>query len=187
MNKKYVYLIILCVVLVTGFVLTINKDKKYQDDENTLYSIRFANTRLRFERYDYALGQNQIIGVEKSSDKGKTYKKVTKEAFTVSMEPQFIFLNKKLGFVISKPNLSKTNNYQGVMVTNDGGVTFTNGIINYDNPNIDIMTVEELPYYDSDKLVLHCSIYQIKNDNSGYENIDLYFSSHDNGLTWNIE
>ena len=99
----------------------------------------------------------------------------------------FTFISKKLGFAVSKPNLQKYNKYMGVHVTYDGGKTFTNAVINYNNPNIEILTVEEVPYLENNKLILHCSIYQVKDDLSGYEDVDLYFISKDNGLTWNLE
>ena len=91
-----------------------------------------------------------------------------------------------MGFAISKPNLTKSNDYMGVKVTQDGGKTFVNGKINYNNPNIDILTVEEVPYYDDGLLMLHCSIYQIKDDHTGYEDVDLIFISNDDGLSWNL-
>lgn len=188
MNKKYIMpiiLIIIGLVIIVFFVL--NNKKEYSDDENTLYSIKFNNIKLRFERYDYSLGQNQIVGVEKSTNNGKTYEQLTNEPIIVSMEPKFIFFNDKLGFAISKPNLTKSNDYMGVKVTQDGGKTFVNGKINYDNPNIDILTVEEVPYYDNGLLKLHCSIYQIKDDHTGYEDVNLIFISNDDGLSWNLE
>ena len=75
MKKKCILLIAIIIVtlLVGGIFLLLNRE--YPDDENTLYSIRFGNTKLKFERYDYALGQNQIVGVEKSTNRGKTYEK----------------------------------------------------------------------------------------------------------------
>ena len=163
MKKKIIIAVSIFVVLVLivgGVFLFLNKE--YPDDENTLYTIKFGNTKLRFERYDYSLGQNQIVGVEKTTNKGKTYEKITDEPIIVSMEPKFIFINEKLGFAISKPNLTKSNNYMGVKVTQDGGKTFTDGEINYNNPNIDILTVEDVPYKENDLLKLPCSIYQVQ-------------------------
>lgn len=160
---------------------------EYPDDKNTLYSAKFENTKLRFERYDYAVGQNQVVGVEKSTNRGRSYEKLTKEPITVSMETKFVFLNKKLGFAIAKPNLTKNNNYIGVKVTHDGGKTFIDGKINYNNPDIEILTVEDVPYLENDILKLPCSIYQVREDKSGYEDKKLTFVSIDNGLTWNLE
>lgn len=188
MKKKNIILIIFVVlisVIAIGFI--INLDKVYQDDENTLYSINIGNTKLRFQRYDYSMGQNQIVGVERSTNKGKTYEKLTDEPIIVSMEPKFIFLNEKLGFSISKSNLNKSNNYMGIKVTHDSGRTFVDSKINYDNPNIEILTIEDVPYYEKELLKLPCSIYQVKEDNTGYEDVPLIFMSDDNGLTWNLD
>lgn len=188
MKKKVIITIIILVIVllvVEGIFLFLNKE--YPDDENTLYTIEFGNTKLRFERYDYSLGQNQIVVVEKSTDKGKNYEKLTIEPIIVSMEPKFMFLNENLGFAITKSNLTKNNNYIGIKVTQDGGKTFIDGIINYDNPNIEILTIEGVPYIENDLLKLPCSIYQMKEDKSDYENIELTFISVDNGLTWNLE
>lgn len=185
-KKNIIYISIFVILLLTvgGIFLFLNKE--YPDDENTLYTIKFGNTKLRFERYDYSLGQNQIVGVEKTTDKGRTYEKITDEPIVVSMESKFVFINEKLGFAISKPNLTQSNNYIGVKVTQDGGKTFTDGKINYNNPNIDILTIEDVPYIENDLLHLSCSIYQVKADQSGYEDVKLIFISSDNGLTWNL-
>lgn len=190
---KKIITIIIIILIATSLViygvcllLPKNNETENYDDENTLYVIKFDDIVLRFERYDYSLGQNQIVGVEKTSDKGKTFKKLTKEPITVSMEPQFVFLNDKIGFAIAKSNLTKSNDYMGLHVTLDGGKTFTNAAINYDNPNIDILTIDDIPYLDNNILKLPCSIYQIKEDDSGYEEVKLIFTSFDNGLTWNL-
>lgn len=188
MKKKNIILIIFAVLIsFIAIVFIMNIDKEYQDDENTLYSINIGDTKLRFQRYDYSMGQNQIVGVEKSTNKGKTYEKITDDLIIVSMEPKFIFLNENLGFAISKPNLSKTNNYIGIKVTQNGGRTFVDSKINYDNPNIEILTIEDVPYYEKELLKLPCSIYQVKEDNTGYEDVSLIFMSVDNGLTWNLD
>lgn len=187
MYKKFIILICVAIILVIGVAILMNINKKYPyEDENTLYYIELNNEILRFERYDYSLGQNQIVGVQKSVNKGKTFENITEENIIVSMEPKFIFLNEKLGFAISKSNLTKNNDYMGVKVTKDGGKTFIDGKINYDNPNIEILTVEDVPYYDNNELKLKCSIYQVKEDHTGYEDVELIFISVDDGLTWNL-
>jgi len=185
LKKKFIIIITLIILLliIGGIFLLLNK--KYPDNENTLYTINFGDIKLRFERYDYAIGQNQIVGVEKTTNKGRTYEKLTGEPIIVSMEPKFVFLNENLGFAIAKSNLSKNNNYNGVKVTQDGGKNFVDGIINYDNPNIEILTVEDVPYIEDGLLKLPCSIYQIKENQSGYEDIEIIFVSTDDGLTWN--
>ena len=182
---KKCYYVFLGMLLIIALLLIPNHKNEHEADENTLYNIKIDNTYLRIQNYDNSLGQNRLVGVEKKTKEG--YKTVTEELITVSKEARFVFLNKDLGFAISTSDLSKSNNYLGFKVTQDGGKTFKNCIINYDNSNIEILTVEDVPYYEHNKLKLHCSIYQVKKDNSGYENVDLIFISSDNGLTWNIE
>ena len=184
MKKKIVVLIIM--VLIMGVFLFAFRKKYSYEDENTLYYIELGKTILRFERYDYSLGQNQIIEVQKSENEGKTFEDVTEEKIIVSMKPKFIFLNEKLGFAIAKSNLTKDNDYMGVKVTQDGGKTFADGTINYDNPDINVLTILDVPMYDQNILKLNCSIYQATKDGSGYEDIELIFVSFDNGLTWNL-
>ena len=191
MKKKYLIIIGIILVTIVAIILAIvlnKKEQDYPDDENTLYSIKFGNVKLRFERYDYALGQNQLVGVQKSTNNGKDYEDVTKSGITVSMEPKFVFFNEKFGFAVKKPNNIKTNGkYFGMYVTKDGGKTFILSEINYENPNIEILTIEDVPYYENGKLKLHCSIYQVKSDYSGYENVDLYFITDDEGETWHLK
>ena len=185
MKKKII--IISSIVIFIGIIgLILLLQKKDVIDENTLYSIKINETILRIERYDYSLGQNQIVGVEKSLDNGKTYEKLTNEGIIVSMEPMFAFLDENQGFIISKANLSSSNEYLGFKVTNDGGKTFSNAIINYDNPDIEVLTITSVPYKENNYLILPCSIYQVKEDKSGYENKNIKFISNDNGITWNL-
>lgn len=188
MKKNIILISLSVIILLVAICLTLwFINREYPDDENTLYSIKFDDFKLRFQRYDYALGQNQLVAVEKSINKGKTYEKLTDELITVSMEPKFIFLTEKLGFAISKPNLTKNNNYMGFKVTNDGGKTFVNATINYNNPNTEILTLTDVPYYENDVLHIKGSIYQSKGNGMGYEDAELTFISLDKGVTWNLE
>lgn len=188
MKKNIILISLSVIILLVAICLTLwFINREYPDDENTLYSIKFDDVKLRFQRYDYALGQNQLVAVEKSINKGKTYEKLTDELITVSMEPKFIFLTEKLGFAISKPNLTKNNNYMGFKVTNDGGKIFVNATINYNNPNTEILTLTDVPYYENDVLHIKGSIYQSKGNGMGYEDVELTFISLDKGVTWNLE
>lgn len=182
--KKIIIILIITIIVIIGIFIYINKE--YPDDTNTLYSVKFNKIKLRIEKYDSALGGNQLVVVKKSINSGKNYEIITEEPLIVSMEAKYIFLNEKLGFVVSKPNLSKSNNYLGLKVTHDGGKTFINSKINYDNPFIDILSVEDVPYMENDVLRLPCSIYQVKDDQSGYEDVRLILVSNDQGLTWNL-
>ena len=192
MKKKYTIIIIAIIILIaiiTSLVLILNKKQMdYPDDENTLYSIKFNNVKIRFERYDYVLGQNQLVGVQKSTNYGKDFEDISKDGIVVSMEPKFIFFNENLGFAVKKSNNIKENGkYYGMYVTKDGGKTFDLSEIVFEQSGIEVLTIEDVPYYENNKLKLHCSIYQVKSDGSGYENVDLYFTTNDEGKTWIIE
>ena len=182
--KKIVMFVIIVLLLITiGIILLI---KNGSMDNNILYSVKFNDEIIRIIRYDYAIGQNQIVGVEKKDNNSKNYNRLTDNLITVSMEPKFVFLNSNLGFIISKTNLMKSNNYIGIKVTNDGGKTFDDCVINYDNHNVEIITIEDVPYQENNQLKLNCSIYQINKDKTGYETVKLIFESDDNGLSWNL-
>ena len=177
---------LIIVLLIIGLILFL--PKKEVIDENVLYSANFDNVVLRFKHVDNVIGQNQIVVVEKSTDNGKTFETITEGDVIVSLEPKFVFLNEQLGFAVKKSNNIKDNGkYLGMYVTNDGGKTFNNSVINYDNPNIEVLTITDVPFYNNEKLILPCSIYQVKEDQSGYENVSIYFTSNDNGLTWNLD
>lgn len=185
MKKKVIITSLIIIVISIGLLVLF--PKREYTNENTLYYIKFNNVILRFQHLDSVIPQNQIVGVERSIDNGKTFERITEEQVIVSNEPKFIFLSEFIGFAVKKPNNIKENGkYYGMYVTSDGGKTFKNSVINYDNPNIEILTIEDVPYYDNELLKLHCSIYQVKEDLSGYETKDLYFISNDDGLTWNL-
>ena len=177
---------LIIVLLIIGLILFL--PKKEVIDENVLYSVNFDNVVLRFKHVDNVIGQNQIVVVEKSMDNGKKFETITEGDVIVSLEPKFVFLNEQLGFAVKKSNNIKENgNYYGMYVTNDGGKTFNLSEINYENPNIEVLTITDVPFYNNEKLILPCSIYQVKEDQSGYENVSIYFTSNDNGLTWNLD
>lgn len=160
---------------------------KEQIDENALYTERFGDTILKFERYDYVLSQNMIVGVEKSIDGGKTFNIITQDGVVVSNKAMFEFMSEELAFIISTENLSRSNGFIGFKVTQDGGKTFTNSKFNYDNPRVDILHIDSFPYYDEEKLNLDCTVYDLASDGNGYQDYLLTFVSEDNGLTWNLK
>lgn len=189
-NKNMILIISITMLLVIGILFFLNQSKKDDNptiDENTLYSKQFGDTILKFVRYDYVLGQNVLVGVEKSTDNGKTYTSISNQLITVSAEAKFLFMDESLAFAVSKPNNFISNISMGVYVSIDGGITFTNSEINYENPKIDIITIEDVPYFEDDILKLKCSIYVSKSNEDGYEDVELIFNSFDNGLTWNLE
>ena len=189
MKKKNIIPIIIAIVIVFVISIVLLFFKKEEViDKNVLYSVNFKNVVLRFKYVDNVVPQNQIVTVEKSTDNGKTFENITEGQVIVSLEPKFVFLNEQLGFAVKKPNNIKENSkYYGMYVTNDGGKTFSLSEINYDNPDIEVLTITDVPFYKNKKLVLPCSLYMVREDKSGYEDVKIYFVSTDNGLTWNLD
>lgn len=188
MDKKKIFSLFLILgILIVFFFLLFSNNKKEKVEENLLYSRRFRNTILSFQKYDDVLGQNRIVGVEKSTDNGKSYTKVTKEPITVSQEARFLFTNEKVGYVISTGYIRRENDFKGFKVTLDGGKTFMDAKFSYDNENVDLITIEEFPYQTGSELRMKCSVYDLTEDGNGYEEKDFEFKSIDKGLTWVLE
>lgn len=92
-----------------------------------------------------------------------------------------------MGFAISTGNIDLNNNNQGLMVTNDGGKTFTSANVEYENSDVDYITIEKIPYYEKDSLKMKCSVYQLNSSRDGCEDKEIIFISNDNGLHWQLE
>lgn len=186
MEKKKIFsiLLILAVILIFFCVVLLPSKKEETKEKNNLYSRRFDKTILKFQKYDDVLGQNMVVGVEKSTNHGKSYTKITKEAITVSQEARFLFVSKSVGYVISTGYIMRNNDFKGFKVTLDGGKTFTDAKFYYENERVDLITIEDFPYRDSDGLKLECSVYDVAEDGNGYEDKKIEFHSSDKGLTW---
>lgn len=173
----------------------ISGDDKFNENENyilpedgeVLYEKKFDQTILRFSKIDNVSGQNMLVHVIKSKDDGESFYVVSEDPIQVSNEAKFVFLSKTLGFAISTGNIDLNNNNQGLMVTNDGGKTFTSANVEYENPDVDYITIEKIPYYEKDSLKMKCSVYQLNSSRDGYEDKEIIFISNDNGLHWQLE
>ncbi len=170
----------------------ISGDDKFNENENyilpedgeVLYEKKFDQTILRFSKIDNVSGQNMLVHVIKSKDDGESFYVVSEDPIQVSNEAKFVFLSKTLGFAISTGNIDLNNNNQGLMVTNDGGKTFTSANVEYENPDVDYITIEKIPYYEKDSLKMKCSVYQLNSNRDGYDDKEITFISNDNGLHW---
>lgn len=170
----------------------ISGDDKFNENENyilpedgeVLYEKKFDQTILRFSKIDNVSGQNMLVHVIKSKDDGESFYVVSEDPIQVSNEAKFVFLSKTLGFAVSTGNIDLNNNNQGLMVTNDGGKTFTSANVEYENPDVDYITIEKIPYYEKDSLKMKCSVYQLNSNRDGYDDKEITFISNDNGLHW---
>lgn len=173
----------------------ISGDDKFNENENyilpedgeVLYEKKFDQTILRFSKIDNVSGQNMLVHVIKSKDDGESFYVVSEDPIQVSNEAKFVFLSKTLGFAVSTGNIDLNNNNQGLTVTNDGGKTFTSVNVEYENPDVDYITIEKIPYYEKDSLKMKCSVYQLNSNRDGYEDKEITFISNDNGLHWQLE
>lgn len=181
--KKFLIslLIVILFIGIVFLIIILDKTPELLSNEDIVYTKKFDKEILQVRRYDYSLGQRMIVGVEKSNNNGKSFENVTDEMIEVSLEAKFEFLNKNLGFIIDTGYLDRNRNFKGLLVTNDGGITFKQAEITYDNENVDLISIEKMPYYENDILKLECSVYII--DHS--ENLIYY--SNDNGYTWNYK
>lgn len=163
------------------------EEKRIEEETKVLAEYKFGKTVLRFINLGYVLGQNQLVGIEKSINNGKNFNQITKDVIQVSNEARFIFLNEKLGFVITSGTYNMKNG-TGIYVTRDGGKTFENATINYESKaGIDYFLIEETPYQEKGQLKIDCLIYDIFGSTSNYDEKMITFTSKDKGLTWNIE
>ena len=178
MKKILISLAIFLLFLLIIFLMMVLDKTPYLIDSDILYTKKINNNVLQVRRYDYSLGQRMVIGVEKSNNNGKSFEKITEEMVEVSLEAKFEFLDENLGFIIDTGYLDRNKNFKGLLVTDDGGITFKQAEITYDNENIDLISIEKMPYYENDKLKLECSVYIIDH------NENLVYYSTDNGNTW---
>lgn len=183
-NIAIIIAIIVALVIDILMFMHFSKQEEGVTDEDQLYVEVFDDAYLRFERYDYALGQNMIVGVEKSVDGGKTYKQVTKDYVVVSDDSEFAFLNMKQVFIISRKILSRQDNFTGLKVSIDGGRNFFDAKFEYENDKIDVLNLVEFPYFEDNELKLECAIYEPFDD--GYHEKILTFISDDEGLNWHL-
>ncbi len=178
MKKILISLAIFLLFLLIIFLMMVLDKTPHLIDSDILYTKKINNNVLQVRRYDYSLGQRMVIGVEKSNNNGKSFEKITEEMVEVSLEAKFEFLDENLGFIIDTGYLDRNKNFKGLLVTDDGGITFKQAEITYDNENIDLISIEKMPYYENDKLKLECSVYIIDH------NENLVYYSTDNGNTW---
>lgn len=172
----------------------INRKDQFNENENyllpeeaeVLYEKKFDETILRFSKIDSVSGQNMLVHVIKSNDGGENFYVVSEDTLQVSNEAEFVFLNEMLGFASSTGKIT-LNDSKGLLVTNDGGKTFTSANLEYENSNVDDITIEKMPYYEKDALKMKCSIYQLNSSRDGYEEKEITFISNDNGLHWQLE
>lgn len=169
------------------FEYTYDKNSYYilPEEEEVLYEKKFDDYIIRIGKLDNVLGQNMGVNVIKSIDGGETFRVISKENIIVSNEAKFTMLNKDLVFMISTGQINLKSGV-GLIVSKDGGLSFSNAKFNYKKEGVEYMDIDSYPYYEEDTLRIECSVYALKDNGMGYETIKLIFESKNNGLTWNL-
>ncbi len=188
MKREDISIIIAIVVaLIVDFLIFTNfqqnKDEDSVIDEKELYTEAFDDICLKFDRY-MVFGNKMAVGVEKSVDGCKTYRQVTSNYVVVSDESKFEFINENQAFIISEEKLTRSNDFKGLKVSNDGGITFGDARFQFIHDKVDVLNIMEFPYVEGDKLKIKCIIYEPNDD--GYHEKILTFTSDDNGLNWHL-
>lgn len=188
MKREDIAIIIAIVVaLVVDFFIFTNFQQNIDEtsaiDDRELYTEAFDHICLKFDRY-MVFGNKMAVGVEKSVDGCKTYRQVTSNYVVVSDESKFEFMNEKQAFIISEEKLTRNNDFKGLKVSNDGGVTFSEATFQFIHDKVDVLNIMDFPYIEGDKLKIKCIIYELGDD--GYHEVILTFISDDNGLNWHL-
>lgn len=148
-------------------------------NDNILYEVKFGKTVIRVRKDEDVMPQNMMVSVYKSIDNGKKFDRMS-DSIIVSQEAKFIFLDEKIGFIISSGNVWLNKESKDLYMTADGGKTFNVAKFNYKNDNVEYMSVVDFPYFKEDVLHLECIIYYNLN-----EKVKLDFVS-DDGLDWRL-
>lgn len=156
------------------------------EEAEVLYEKKFDKTVLRFVKVDNALGQKLLVKVVKSMDGGKNFYYITDDSIQVKSDARYEFLTRNLGFA-SYDKIYFDGRVGGLKVTSDGGKTFYDANFIYKNTGIEFITIEDLPYYEEDTLKIKCSVYEKRDDGSGYEDKKIIFISKDKGLNWQLQ
>jgi len=155
-------------------------------DENILYEkVIDENIRIRVAFKGAVIGQRSIVGIEKTTDGGKTWINQIESYdgfIQIHNGAKFVFLDENIGF-INDPGLAGTEGEnRGLLVTTDGGKNIDDAkIIHPDSISEKNLFVSGLPYIEDD--VLKVKIYTIN-----YKKDEVYtyyeFISENSGKTW---
>lgn len=145
------------------------------------------NTTIRVIFKDYILAQRSIIGIEKTTDGGKSWKEQLEIAdgfMQIHNGAKFVFLDENIGF-INDPGLAGTNGENGgLLVTTNGGKSFSDAnIIHPNSIEEENLFISEVPYIENG--ILKVKIYTI-NKNKSPEKTYYEFYSEDSGVNWKV-
>ena len=158
----------------------LNNTSSKQDD--IIYEKRVNDkTVIRVINKGAVLAQRSIIGIEKTTDNGETWKEQIESYdgfIQIHNGSKFVFINENIGF-INDPGLAGTNgDNKGLLVTTNGGKSFSKATFENYMEGIHILDV---PYLEND--ILKLKVYKTENNEKKY----YYLCSNDNGKTWKLK
>lgn len=162
--------------------LKVEKTEITENDNNdVLYEKKFDNDIIiRVVHRDYVLAQRELIGIEKSTDGGKTWSEQIKTSdgvIQIHNGTKFAFINENIGF-INDPGLAGTSgDNRQLLVTIDGGKNFIKANIELNDLSKNFY-IDDVPYIENN--ILKIKVYIIENLEKKY----YYLYSIDNGITW---
>ncbi len=166
----------------------VNENDNYllPEDMDVLFEKKIDENIIKFVKLDDSLGNKNIVQVIKSTNNGKTYEVISDNPLNITKQAKYQIINENILFA-SNEDIIKLNNNANLYISTDGGKTFVDSNINYQNENVEFITIEKMPYQENNKLKFICSIYQLNSNKDNYETKELIFISNDNGLNWYIK
>lgn len=187
MKKSYLFTLISFAVILVSLAFFIATLPIKKLDLDMLYEKNLGDITYKIKKYDDALGQKLLIGVEKSENKGKSYEPITEELVSITDKATYVILNDNLIIINTKGYVERDSNFLGLKVSIDGGKTFKDAKFTYKNKNVNYIKLPNLPYFEENILKIKGTVYDLTKNKKGYEYKDIIFESKDQGLSWNIE
>lgn len=165
--------------------INIEKTENNYKTEKILYEKEINNTTsIRIVYFTSTLGQKSLIGIEKTNDGGITWEEQfenDKDYITINNGAKFIFLDENVGFINNLEPFWTNSNTTPLLVSNNGGKSFTNAEIICPDFIKSELYINETPYIENGILK-----FKAYTTNYNYSSADGYyeFYSEDNGQSW---
>lgn len=168
-------------------------NENYNEDGNSsikssdiLYQKRInQDTIVRVVNLGTIIAQRSVVGIEKSTNGGKTFIRMSNSGVTIHNGAEFCFINENVGFINDFGLAGTGGDNKFFKVTTDGGKTFVDSnIVHPDSIEEKNLLVKGVPYIEDGKLKLE--IYTL-NHAKQPERTYYIFYSNDNGLNWTLE
>lgn len=157
-----------------------------RSSDDVLYKKEIGeNIVIRVVNLGAILAQRSVVQVQKSTNAGKTFEKMSEEGITIHNGAEFIFIDENIGFINDFGLAGTGGDNKFFYVTTDGGKTFVDSnIVHPDSIEEKNLLVKGMPYIEDGKLKLE--VYTLNHFKTP-ERTYYIFSSNDNGLNWNLD